>query len=356
MYRPKTFTILIACLTLIACAGDPIAPPPGAVIVYPQVQTEPVMTLDDAADDPAIWINESEIANSRVLGTDKKYGLEVYDLSGKRTQRLPIGRLNNVDLRAVNNMDDWSAVAAASNRTNNSISLFLIDNTGTVVWLENSEIVTGLAEPYGLCMFNNERGLQVFVNDSDGRYQQWLLLAAPTQAGLPQFGAQLLRQFRVSSQPEGCVADDEQELLFLGVEDEGIRIVEADSGHSATITTLVDIDGEILAADVEGMDLYRGLDGEGYLVASSQGNNSYAVYDRRAPHTYRGSFIVADNAQLNIDGSQDTDGLALSAGLRTPQYPEGLLVVQDGHNTGPDAAQNFKFVSWQQISRALQLP
>ena len=357
MFGQKPLPTLLACIALLltGCAGEQIQPVRGAVVVYPQIQTEPVMTLDDAADDPAVWVNEADSALSRVIGTDKRFGLEVYNLSGQRLQRIPVGRLNNIDLRAVNDMDGWSSIAAASNRTNNSISLFLINNTGEVVWLKNSEIITGLAEPYGLCMYSSEKGLQVFVNDTDGSYQQWLLLAAPAQAGLPQFGAQLLRQFSVSSQPEGCVADDEQRLLFLGVEDEGIRVMMADSEQSAAINTVADIDGEILAADVEGMDLYLGNASAGYLVASSQGNNSYAVYDRQAPHPYRGSFIIVDNTQLNVDGTQDTDGIAISSRLRTEQFPEGILVVQDGNNTSPQATQNFKYVSWQQISQALQL-
>ena len=358
MYGQKHLSTALTCIALMltSCADEQPQPARSAIVVYPQVQTEPVMTLDDAADDPVVWINDSKIANSRVIGTDKRFGLEVYDLGGQRLQRIPIGRLNNIDLRTVNDMDGWSAIAAASNRTNNSISLFLINKSGEIVWLENSEIVTGLAEPYGLCMYSSEKGMQVFVNDTDGRYQQWLLLDAPAQASLPQFGAQLLRQFSVSSQPEGCVADDEQGLLFLGIEDEGIRVVSADSAKSATINTLADIDGEILAADVEGMDLFLGPNGTGYLIASSQGNDSYAVYDRQAPHPYRGSFIIADNTELNIDGTQDTDGLAISSGLRNEQFPEGILVVQDGNNTSPQATQNFKYVSWQQISRALQLP
>jgi 3-phytase len=41
--------------------------------------------------------------------------------------------------------------------------------------------------------------------------------------------------------------------------------------------------------------------------------------------------------------------------LRTAQFPEGLLVVQDGFNEMPDEAQNFKFVSWQQVVKALGL-
>ena len=45
-------------------------------------ETEPVVTNDDAADDPAIWINLDNIDNSLIFGTDKKSGIYVYDLYG----------------------------------------------------------------------------------------------------------------------------------------------------------------------------------------------------------------------------------------------------------------------------------
>ena len=343
-------------LVLTACAiEEHMVAPHTAVVVFAQAQTEPVLSLDDAADDPVVWVNPQDPDSSRVIGTDKRYGLEVYDLAGQRLQRIPAGRVNNVDLRPLEGMSGWSSIAAASNRTRNSISLFLVSDSGELSWLESSEILTGLAEPYGLCMYQDASGPQVFVNDKDGRYQQWLLVPAPERDGMPQFAAQLLREFVVPNQPEGCVADDEQGILFLGVEIEGVRTVPADSSLPAMLETLVDIDGDILVADVEGMDLYLAEDGQGYLVVSSQGNFSYAVYDRQAPHRYLGSFVVGHNAELGIDGSQETDGLAVSSLLKTAQFPEGMVVVQDGFNTDPEQAQNFKYISWLQIANALGL-
>jgi 3-phytase len=63
------------------------------------VQTEPVPSQGDAADDPAIWVHHEEPALSMVLGTDKKGGLNVFDLDGKRLQVISSGaRPNNVDV------------------------------------------------------------------------------------------------------------------------------------------------------------------------------------------------------------------------------------------------------------------
>jgi len=345
-------------LLLSSCIVEAPAPPPqSAVAVFPSVETTPVNSSGDAADDPTIWINTSAPENSLIIGTDKKYGIEVYRLNGERVQSLGVGRTNNVDLRLLSNDENWSAIAAASNRSTNTISLFAVDHDGRFYWLEESEIDTGLNEPYGICMSAGNPDLQIFVNGTDGRYQQWGLRRdrmSPTQDELPNFSARLLREFSVSSQPEGCVVDDDEQRLFIGIETEGVRYVSAMPGAEPQILPIADIDGEILVADVEGMTIYH--QGEaGYLVVSSQGNNSFAVYDKLPPFDYRGSFVISAASESSLDGAQDTDGLAVSSQLRTAEFPQGLLVVQDGFNTEPQAAQNFKYVSWQEIAQSLGL-
>ena len=46
------------------------------------VETEPVLSTEDAADDPAIWVHPTDAQLSLVIGTDKQYGLEVYGQMG----------------------------------------------------------------------------------------------------------------------------------------------------------------------------------------------------------------------------------------------------------------------------------
>jgi 3-phytase len=356
VYSVKIFFVIVLA-NILSCTTEVVSkPPPNAYTVVPFAETSPVANKGDAADDPAIWIHPNDISKSLVIGTDKGFGLEVYDLNGLRVQSIAAGRTNNVDLRYLSGNDRWSAFAAASNRTTNTISLFAISVGGAVKWLQDSEVVTGLSEPYGLCMFHNADGFQVFVNDTDGRYQQWGLaeIDGSFESDFPRLSASLLREFSVPSQPEGCVVDDENERLFLGVEAEGVRMIDANSTTPAELNMIADIDGIILAADVEGMTLYK--DGpEGYLIVSSQGNYSYAIFDRLPPFAYRGSFVVVDNALVGVDGSQETDGLAISSELRTSDFPSGLLVVQDGYNTLPVQAQNFKYISWKEIQDALSL-
>src|SRR5688500_12548732 len=83
----------------------PVRPRPPAVpieAVPAGFETDPVAGPRDAADDPAIWVNPWDRSQSLVIGTDKSAkNLEVYDLGGRRLQRIPDANesVNNVDVR-----------------------------------------------------------------------------------------------------------------------------------------------------------------------------------------------------------------------------------------------------------------
>lgn len=317
-------------------------------IVMPEGQTEPVARQGDAADDPAIWVNRANAAASRVLGTNKKQGLLVYDLQGKQTQLLEVGRLNNVDLRqdiafAGQRVD----LAAATQRDDNSLVLFTIDAHGTVA--ESIRIATGLNEIYGMCLYRPlGGGLQAFVNDKDGRFQQYRI---DLNAG--QYSGTLLRTFKVASQPEGCVVDDKRARLFLGEEKRGVWTTSADASQSDALKMVLPV-GANLAADVEGMALYQAGKAD-YLIVSSQGDNSYVVLDAAPPFAVRGRFRVGFNLAAGIDGTSETDGLDVSTANFGGPFSQGLLVIQDGYKRLPDGPQNFKYVGWAAVAKALGL-
>lgn len=317
--------------------------------VYASVETDAVASADDAADDPVIWVHPKDMNKSLVIGTNKRLGIESYNLQGERQQFLEAGYTNNVDLRYLEDNPYWSAIAAASNRTAATISLFGINHQGEITWLRESEIETALSAPYGLCMYLDDAGIQVFVNDKDGRYQQWLLQS--DFSSVLSITAELKREFKVNSQPEGCVADDENQRLFVGEENYGIWTVSANFNHGAELASLATIDGARLVADVEGLTLYK-QGSAGYLIVSSQGNNSYSLYDRLPPFSFRGQFQIQSGV---IDGTSDTDGIDVSAAIRTKEFPQGLFVAQDGSNTLPRDKQNFKLVSWKDIADTLKL-
>jgi len=319
--------------------------------VVPTLETPAVDTWGDAADDPAIWVNPRDPANSAVIGTDKNLGLYVYDLEGRLLQTIADGRMNNVDLRDGFVVDGQKrTLVAASNRTNKSIALYLLDPVTRRLSSAGDAVPTGFGDPYGLCMFADASGHYVFVNNGgDGLFRQWRITATGGRA----LGEQV-REFAVGSQAEGCVADDETGDLYVAEEAGGFFKYSARPDGGATRREIDRVDGANgLKADIEGVSIWRGREGRGYLVLSNQGANNYAVYRREGDNAFVGLFhIVADPAR-GIDGVSETDGLDVSSAPLGAQFPDGLLVVQDGRNLTPRERQNFKYVSWRAIAESL---
>jgi len=333
-------------------AGAPAAHK-AARTVQPKVETEPADSYGDAADDPAIWVDQRDPSRSVVIGTDKKLGLNVYDLKGKRLQVVPDGRMNNVDLREGFMLAGKpTIVVAATNRTTRSISLYRFDPaTRRLTSIADGTLESGMSDPYGLCMYHSAKSGDYYViaNDSeDGKYRQWRLLDRNGKAGI-----ELVREIAVGSQAEGCAADDELGQLYIAEEDVGLWVYAAEPDGGEDRTAIDKTEGGNLTADVEGVAIYRAANGKGYVIASNQGEDNYAVYRREPPHEFVGKFHVVANEALGIDGSSETDGLDVVSAPLDADYPAGLLVVQDGRNLMPSQRQNFKYVSWQDVMQAL---
>jgi 3-phytase len=322
--------------------------------VQPLAETEPVASFGDAADDPAIWVDHRNPARSVIIGTDKKLGLTVYDLTGKALHTLPDGRMNNVDLR-----DGFSlrgepvTIVAATNRTTKSISLYRYDPASRRLHsVADGVLDAGLEDPYGLCMYRSAKSGAYFVlaNDSvDGRIRQWRLVERDGKVRL-----ELAREIAVGSQAEGCAADDELGHLYVAEEDVGLWKYAAEPDGGSERTSLDTVAKGNLKDDVEGVSIYYGADGAGFLVVSNQGEDNYAVYRREGGNQYVGKFHVVAYSARGVDGASETDGLDVTSAPLGAQFPAGLLVVQDGRNLMPSARQNFKLVSWQDVIKTLE--
>ena len=146
-------------------------------VVYAVVETEPVRGKGDAADDPAIWIHPEDASASLILGTDKRLGLSVYDLSGREVQFLRRGRINNVDLRqGVAMAEGPVTLAAATNRTERAMDIYRVSRQGRVELALAQPLE--MEDPYGICMHLDGAGVAyAYVNGSDGAYEIWRLNA-----------------------------------------------------------------------------------------------------------------------------------------------------------------------------------
>jgi len=332
-----------------------VAVKPTFPIVHPTIETDPVASGADAADDPAIWANPANPAASWVIGTDKQGGLHVYDMQGKSRFFAGDGKMNNVDLRNGYRLGGREIVlVTASDRTSKAIAIYSLDTaTGGLINVADGIQATGLSDPYGQCMYRSKRGrTYVFISDPDGLVRQWELV--PTRAGKVQ--AKQVRDIKFNSQTEGCVVDDESGILYVAEEDIGLWRVTAEPVKSAVPVSVDKVaDNPRLKDDMEGVGLYDLGGGRGYLIVSSQGNNSYAVYRREGDNAYLGSFLVIADPGKGIDGISETDGLDVSSANLGPGFEQGAMIAQDGRNMLPVENQNFKFVPWATIAKSLNL-
>jgi 3-phytase len=355
-YKLVSWSDIARTLSLSSAPAPEAATANAARIVKPVAETDPADSYGDAADDPAIWVDRNNPSRSVVIGTDKKLGLNVYDLKGKRLQVVPDGRMNNVDLR-----DGFllggkpTTVVAATNRTTKSISLYRLDHTTRqLTSIADGTLESGLEDPYGLCMYHSAKtgDFYVLANDSvDGKLRQWKLIDRNGKAGI-----ELVRDIAVGSQAEGCAADDELGNLFVAEEDVGLWKYSAEPNGGDTRTAVDKTEGGNLTADAEGVSIYYGTDGKGFVILSNQGEDNYAVYRREGANEFVGKFHVVANETLGIDGSSETDGLDVVSAPLGADLPMGLLVVQDGRNLMPAERQNFKYVSWKDVMETLTLP
>ncbi len=326
------------------------------VSITPDAQTQVMARFGDAADDPAIWVNKKRPHKSLVIGTNKQQGLFVYDLQGRELQYFNTGKLNNVDVRyGVQFGKKIVDIAVATNRDDNSLAIYTIDPKNGKLTFSGS-VATDLEEIYGFCLYQNNKGITYAIpNAKSGEFQQIELAAVVDQNNRNSFiwQGKKVRSFFVKSQPEGCVADDKNQRLFVGEEDQAVWTIGAEPNAGDQVELIMRA-GDLLVADVEGLAIYQGKN-KHYLVVSSQGNNSYVILEATAPYKTRGIVSVDLDAESGIDGVSETDGLEVTHADLGGVFTEGMLVVQDGHKVMPEAPQNFKYVSWKKIRTALSL-
>ncbi|PLX13046.1 MAG: 3-phytase, partial [Marinilabiliales bacterium] len=144
-------------------------------------------------------------------------------------------------------------------------------------------------------------------------------------------------------------------VLYIGVEEEGIVKVKAEPENkfeTIWVTGSNPDDRSYVSSDIEGIAYFRS-DNKTYLLASSQGNFSYAIFELGNPDKYITSFTINDG---KIDGAEETDGLEIYDGYVNETFPNGMLVVHDGYNFIGDSLlrQNFKYIALEKVKALLK--
>nr|WP_306337198.1 phytase [Streptomyces sp. KL118A] len=322
------------------------------------------------------------------------------------------GRFNNVDLVRGPKLSSGAAdLAVTSDRGHDRLRFYRIDRDRTggpltdvtdpaapPVFSADQAEINEQRTAYGLATWQDKAsGRSYAVVSRRERTSVALLELIPGQGGKVTYRKvrtlDLPSSFRLPNgtswrpcaepgelpQVEGMVVDPSNGTLYAGQEDVGIWRLRADLTGKPELVDKVreygvpgvydeeteecapgadpGYGGKRITADVEGLTLVNEADGDGYLLASSQGDNTFAAYDRELGdhNEYEGGFRVTP-AGGALDGSEECDGAAALNEPLGPQYPHGLLVVQDGHDAPGDGdrpSTNFKFVDLGKVMKTL---
>ena len=277
-------------------------------------------------------------------------------------QDLPDGRMNNVDVLYGFSLNGrFVDLVGASNRTDDSIALYAVDpESGELSPIAARTIASRMRDIYGFCFMKSERTGRsyAFVNSKEGGVEQWLLRERGGRVD-----ADLVRVFEVGGLTEGMVAHAATNAIFIGEERVGVWKYEAEPewlaagarrgdagvGFERPRSLVAFVGRDPIVADVEGLAVYP-MDGDrgGYLLVSSQGDSTFAVFEVTEPHGFLFSFRVG--ASGTIDEVTGTDGIAVCAADLGPRFPSGVFVAQD--DVRPGSGQNFKIVAWERIAEA----
>ncbi|WP_460889955.1 phytase [Promicromonospora xylanilytica] len=324
------------------------------------------------------------------------------------------GRYNNVDIAYGLEVDgEATDVAVVSDRYNDQLRFFAIDPAGADAEAPLTEVTAPeldflfspdratVAEDqtaYGLAVYQPRDGATYAVITQEGRttvatarlttgpdgvgYTDVEHLAMPGEFPLPDGTTWVpCEEPGVGPQLEGVAVDRRTGTLYAAQEDVGLWRVSLPlgSGEPRLVDKVrdfgvhdaydpeteecapVDPDapsygGTNLTADAEGVAIWYGPGRQGYVIVSSQGDDSYGVYALTGRNRSLGTFRVAGDGVDDVNGS---DGLAVS-NAPVGEYESGLLVTHDEPETGPDAdpdrdATGFSYVHWAEVARALAL-
>jgi 3-phytase len=325
------------------------------------METTPVRTLGDAADDAAIWLDNEQPSKSVVFGTNKQSGLHVYNLDGSEIQFIPLGGTNNVDLRQRFTFPDGSVapiVAVSTSRASkrdSTIMLLRFDQSSRRLQPEPLARISPAIKTrvgLGVCLHQSDDGTMHLGAIGESRFWQWRLESEPNAS----IKGELVREVKLSSSAEACVFDDAQKRLYIAEEDLGLWRLAAEpkDGDAMTLVDTVEPTGK-LSPDVEGLAVFTRENGTGYIIVSSQGSDSFHIYRREGENEFIGKFRVIGCSYDSVDEVTGTDGIEVSSASLGPNWRKGILVVQDHKNTNPEEPQNFKFVSWGLIEREFKL-
>jgi 3-phytase len=354
----KPFSLTILSLVLLTVAGArEVLPDPAAKndAVRPRVVTEAVK---HDTDDPAIWINRANPAESLVLGTDKDHdgALVVFGLDGRIRHDLSVRGLVRP-----NNVDIAYDVMIAGRKTDIVVVSERYPHRLRVYRLPDMVPVDGGGIPVFVGQAGREvMGIALYTRATDGAV---FAMVGRSEAGAPR--EDYLHQYRLvddgtgtlrgvftrafgkwsgKKEIEAIAVDNELGHVYYSDERFGVRKYHADPLAEDAEDELAQLGTTGFANDHEGISVYKFNDGRGYVLVSNQQADTFRIFAREGtaanPHDHP---LVASVrlSTLDSDGSDVTH-------VPLPGFPGGLFVAMSTDRT-------FHFYAWDDIAAAAGL-
>jgi 3-phytase len=350
--------ILCGCFAAVS-AGYAAMPDPdarNAVPVKPRVVTEPVK---HDTDDPAIWINHDDPAESLVVGTDKEWdgALYVFGLDGeiRRDQVVRgIARPNNVDIvQGFSSTHGPIDIAVATERFGHRLRVYRLPDMAPL-------------DRGGIPVFEGERardcmGVALYKRPTDGAV---FAIVSRSDAGAPREG--YLHQYRLVDDGTGTIrgvfvrsfgtwsgkkeieaiaVDQELGYVYYSDEQFGVRKYHADPAAEDAEDELALFGTTGFADDHEGISIYALDSKTGYILVSNQQADTFRIFPREGgaggPHDHP----LVGSVRLS---TLDSDGSDVTSFGELPGFPGGLFVAMSTDKT-------FHFYAWEDIAKAAGL-
>ncbi|MEV0951796.1 phytase [Promicromonospora sp. NPDC050249] len=375
---------------------------------------DPAIWVHPKDSDRSLVVTTAKEGGLRVYSVAARELQSLAATAAPRADGVP-GRYNNVDIAyGLDVAGRKTDVAVVSDRYNDQIRFFAIDPAGAKAAQPLTEVTAPELEflfspdrktvaedqtAYGLAVYQRHGRTYAVVTQEgsttiatarittgpDGvGYTDVEHLAMPGEFPLPDGTTWVpCEEPGVAPQLEGLAVDRRTGTLYAAQEDVGLWRVQLPlgSGEPRLVDRVKDFGvhdaydpeteecapvdpaapsygGKNLTADAEGVDIWYGPGRKGYVIVSSQGDDTYGVYDLRGHNRALGTFRVAGDGVDDVNGS---DGLAVS-NAPVGEYRSGLLVTHDEPETGSDVdpdreedATGFSYVHWGDVAKALRL-
>ncbi len=341
-------SLIVMTSLLASCSNQATQSDSLGEVVKPLYVTAPV---EYDTDDPAIWINPSDPAQSLILGTDKDENgaLYVYDLKGKIIQDKVVKGLkrpNNVDVAyglALNGKA--TDIAVVTERFTHQLRIYAlpdmqaIDNGGLAVF--EGETGTEYRDLMGIALYTNPTGAIYAIvgrktGPTDGTYLWQYLLE---DDGTGKVKATLVRkfgQFSGKKEIESIAVDNELGYVYYSDEQYGVRKYHADPAKGNEELAVFATEG--YKEDNEGISIYKTNDSTGYILVSDQSANEFKVYKREGDATaHQHEPIATVKTSTNQSDGSDIVSVPLNE-----DFKHGLFVAMSDDKT-------FHLYRWEDI-------